>query len=170
MEPYKIYDSSVKKRDSQTDINLGAMLNCTSVKRKGFTLVELLIVIVIIAVLAAIALPRFMDSGQRSKESSLKANLVLVRNALELFKNDTGAWPSTLSDLTVTTAPASGKDNAGAAKTISASDYKGPYLRSIPNDPIANAAFTYSVTAPNVGAVSSSASGNGLDGTAFNTW
>jgi general secretion pathway protein G len=141
----------------------------TTLKR-GFTLVELLIVIVIIAVLAAIALPRFMDSGQRSKEASLKANLKLIRNGLELFKNDTGAWPATLNDLTVTTAPASGKDNAGAAKTISAPDFKGPYIRSIPNDPIANAAFTYSVTSPSVGSVTSSASGNGLDGTAYSSW
>jgi general secretion pathway protein G len=139
-------------------------------KRRGFTLVELLIVIVIIAVLAAIALPRFMDSGQRSKEASLKANLKLIRNGLELFKNDTGAWPATLSDLTVTSAPATGKDNAGAAKSITAGDYKGPYLRSVPNDPIANAAFTYSTTSPNVGAVTSSASGNALDGTAYSSW
>lgn len=146
------------------------MLNRKNNKRSGFTLVELLIVIVIIAVLAAIALPRFMDSGQRSKEASLKADLKLVRNALELFKNDTGAWPAQLSDLTVTAAPAAGKDNAGASKNISATDFKGPYLRTIPNDPIANSAFTYSTTSPNIGVVSSSASGNGLDGTAYNTW
>jgi general secretion pathway protein G len=54
--------------------------------RFGFTLVELLIVIVILAVLAAIAIPKFMDSGTRSKESSLKSNLKLVRTALELFQ------------------------------------------------------------------------------------
>lgn len=73
--------------------------------RRGFTLVELLIVIIIIAVLAAIAIPKFANSGVRSKESALKANLKLYRNAVELFRNDTGAFPDKLADLTVTTAP-----------------------------------------------------------------
>jgi general secretion pathway protein G len=143
--------------------------NATS-KRRGFTLVELLIVIVILAVLAAIAIPKFMNSGVRSKESSLKSNLKLVRNSLELFHNDTGAWPATLSDLAVTTAPASGKDSTGATKTISSSDFKGPYIQSVPTDPVSNSAFTYSVTSPTVGTITSSASGNGLDGTAYSSW
>lgn len=139
-------------------------------KMRGFTLVELLIVIVILAVLAAIAIPRFMDSGLRSKEASLRGNLKLCRNAIELFHNDTSAWPSSMADLTVTTAPASGKDSAGAAKSIAAADYKGPYLQSVPTDPVSGAAITYSTTSPTVGKVSSSASGNGLDGTAYSTW
>ncbi|MBV6457204.1 MAG: hypothetical protein HONBIEJF_00311 [Fimbriimonadaceae bacterium] len=137
---------------------------------RGFTLVELLIVIVILAVLAAIAIPRFMDSGLRSKEASLKSNIKLCRNAVELFHNDTGAWPSALSDLTGSSAPAAGKDAAGAAKSITASDYKGPYLQSVPTDPVSGAAFTYSVTSPTVGKVTSSASGNASDGTAYSSW
>ncbi len=139
-------------------------------KKRGFTLVELLIVIVILAVLAAIAIPRFMDSGTRSKEASLKGDLKLMRNAIELFHNDTGAWPAATSDLAVTTAPTAGKDNAGAAKTITAGDYKGPYMQTVPTDPVGGAAFTYSITSPTVGKVSSSTSGNGLDGTAYSTW
>ena len=50
-------------------------------RRNGFTLVELLVVIVVLAVLAAIVLPKFMDSSTRSKESSLKSDLKLMRNA-----------------------------------------------------------------------------------------
>lgn len=141
-----------------------------SAKKRGFTLVELLIVIVILAVLAAIAIPRFMDSGQRSKEASLKSDLKLVRNAIELFHNDTGAWPAALADLAGAAAPPNGKDSAGAAKAITGTDYKGPYLQQLPTDPVAGAAFTYSVTSPTVGKVSSSAPGNGLDGTAYSTW
>ncbi len=141
-----------------------------SAKKRGFTLVELLIVIVILAVLAAIAIPRFMDSGARSKEASLRGDLKLLRNSIELFHNDTGAWPTALADLTGSAAPASGKDNAGSSKTITAGDYKGPYLQTVPTDPIGGAAFTYVVTSPNVGKVTSSASGNGLDGTAYSSW
>ena len=137
---------------------------------RGFTLVELLIVVVILAVLAAIAIPRFMDSGQRSKEASLRGNLKLCRNAIELFHNDTSAWPSALSDLPGTAAPAAGKDSAGAAKSITAADYKGPYLQSVPTDPVSGAALTYSTTSPTVGKVTSSAAGNGLDGTAYSGW
>ncbi|HVL38259.1 MAG TPA: type II secretion system protein [Fimbriimonadaceae bacterium] len=131
---------------------------------------ELLIVIIILAVLAAIAIPRFMDSGIRSKEASLRGNLKLIRNAVELFQNDTGAFPSALADLAATTAPANGKDTAGANKSISSGDYKGPYLQAIPNDPVSGNAFNYSTTAGSVGKVTSSASGNGLDGTAYSTW
>jgi general secretion pathway protein G len=143
----------------------------THQKKRGFTLVELLIVIVILAVLAAIAIPRFMDSGTRSKEASLHGDLKLLRNSIELFHNDTGAWPAALADLAGTTAPVSGKDNTGTTKTINAPDFKGPYLQSLPTDPVnGGAAFSYSVTAGSVGKVSSAAAGNGLDGTAYNTW
>ena len=73
----------------------------------GFTLVELLVVVVVLAVLAAIVLPKFMDSSTRSKESALKTDLKLMRNAVNLFFTDTGAYPATLADLAATSAPAS---------------------------------------------------------------
>lgn len=139
-------------------------------RRKGFTLVELLIVIIIIAVLAAIAIPKFMNSSTRSKESALKADLKLYRNAVELFKNDTGAYPASLSDLTSSSAPSTGKDATGSDKTITSADWKGPYLQNVEQDPVSGSAFSYSTTSPNVGKVTSSASGNGADGTAYTTW
>ena len=61
-------------------------------RKSGFTLMELLIVIIVIAVLAAIALPRFINSGLRSKEASLKGDLKIYRNATQLFLNDTEAF------------------------------------------------------------------------------
>jgi general secretion pathway protein G len=139
-------------------------------RKRAFTLVELLIVIIIIAVLAAIAIPKFSNSSQRSKESALRAELSLLRNAVELFKTDTGAFPATLAALEATAAPASGLDSAGAAKAIIAADWKGPYVNKVNNDPVSAAAFTYGTTSPNVGKITSSASGNGLDGTAFSSW
>lgn len=142
----------------------------TGRRRRGFTLVELLVVIVVLAVLAAIVLPKFMNSSQRSKESALKSDLKLLRNAVNLFFTDTGAYPKTLSDLTATSAPAKGMDSAGADKTITASDWHGPYLDAVPNDPVSGSAFTYGATSPNVGKVTSSASGNALDNTAYSGW
>ena len=132
---------------------------------RAFTLVELLIVIIIIAVLAAIAIPKFANSSQRSKEAALHADLKLYRNAIELFKADTGAYPATLADLAATTAPANGVDSStGASKAIISTDWKGPYLQSVETDPISSAAFTYSTTSPTVGGVKSSA------GSPYDTW
>jgi general secretion pathway protein G len=140
------------------------------VGKRGFTLVELLIVIIIIAVLAAIAIPRFADSSTRSKESALRAELRLLRNAIELFRNDTGVFPAALADLAASTAPATGRRADGSSGNIIAADFKGPYVTKISTDPVSGSAFTYSITSPNVGRVTSSATGNGSDGTAYNTW
>jgi general secretion pathway protein G len=139
-------------------------------RRRGFTLVELLVVIVVLAVLAAIVLPKFMDSSKRGKESALKDDLKLLRNAVSAFQADTGTYPKVLADLAGTTAPAKGLDSAGAEATITAGDWHGPYVQDLVKDPISAADFTYGVTSPDVGKVTSSATGNGLDGTAYSSW
>ncbi len=139
-------------------------------RSRAFTLVELLIVIVVLAVLAAIVIPKFNDSGTRGRESSLRANLKVVRNAVELFKTDTGSYPAALTDLAATTAPANGKDSTGTQKSITAADYKGPYVAEVPNDTISGSAMTYSVTSGSVGKVSSSATGNDTAGVAYSTY
>ena len=138
--------------------------------RKGFTLVELLIVIIIIAVLAAIAIPKFVNSGLRSKEAAMKSDLKLIRNAIELFRNDTSYYPKTLSDLSVSTAPTSGYDATATRKSITATDFKGPYLATIPNDAVSGSAFTYSTTSGSVGTVTCSATGTATDGTTYSAW
>ncbi len=135
--------------------------------RLGFTLVELLIVIIVIAVLAAIAIPKFINASERSKESSLTADLKLARNAITAFQNDTGLFPATLTDIAVTTVPASGKDTTGTTQPIIAGTWKGPYMASVPNDPVSTTALTYSVTAGSVGQVNSSATGNDSNGNPF---
>lgn len=138
--------------------------------RKGFTLVELLIVIIIIAVLAAIAIPKFVNSGQRSKEAAMKSDLKLIRNAIELFRNDTSYYPKQLADLAATTAPATGYDSTATSKSITATDFKGPYLATVPNDAVSGTTYTYSTTAGSVGTVTSSATGTALDGTSYSAW
>lgn len=139
-------------------------------RRKGFTLVELLVVIVVLAVLAAIVLPKFMNSSKRSKESALRSDLKLIRNAISLFQADCGCFPKTLADLAAASAPAKGLDSAGADATITGSDWHGPYLQEVPKDPTDGSDFVYSTASPTVGKVSSDTAGNGLDGTAYTNW
>jgi prepilin-type N-terminal cleavage/methylation domain-containing protein len=75
------------------------------VAKKGFTLIELMIVVAIIGILAAIAIPKFADLITKSKESSAKGSLGSLRGALTIYYSDSeGIWPNngaadSLSDL-----------------------------------------------------------------------
>lgn len=65
------------------------------VAKKGFTLIELMIVVAIIGILAAIAIPKFADLIIKSKESSAKGSLGSVRGAVTIYYSDfEGTWPN----------------------------------------------------------------------------
>jgi general secretion pathway protein G len=122
-------------------------------------LIEVLIVIVVIAILAAIVIPRLLGAGRSAREASLLAHLQEMRNAIALFQAQCGMYPAALSDLMATTAPS----------YVHAPDYQGPYLTTpdgnLPNDPLTGAAdWNYSSSS---GAIHSSATGNNLAGTAY---
>lgn len=82
-------------------------------KNKGFTLIELLIVVSIIAILAAIAVPNFLEAQTRAKISRVKADLKTISSGMELYRCDYNAYPycnpemdhSYLSDITGITTP-----------------------------------------------------------------
>jgi len=145
-------------------------------KHVAFTLIELLVVIVIIAVLAVIVMPKFANRSQSSKEAALKSTLRLLREANEQMKTDTGVYCAQLSDLASSTAPAQGYVDTGLGNgwskaAIDSTTWHGPYVSSVPNDPISGKAFNWNSLWTGAGnAIYSSATGNGLDGTAYNTW
>ena len=60
--------------------------------RQGFTLIELMIVVAIIGILAAIAIPKFADLINKSKEGATKGALSSVRNALQVYYGDNEGW------------------------------------------------------------------------------
>lgn len=65
--------------------------------RAGFTLVELLIVVIILAILAAIVIPQFSSATRDTQESALDANLAGLRNAIELYKVQHNTWPGAVA-------------------------------------------------------------------------
>jgi general secretion pathway protein G len=122
-------------------------------RRRGFTLVELLVVMAIIGTLLTIAVPRYLRSTHRAREAVLKQDLASMRESIDKFYGDTGKYPETLAALV-----------------------EKRYLRSIPVDPIANAVDKWVVVNADdpedkgIKDVHSGAEGNGENGTAYATW
>src|SRR5580704_14267389 len=69
---------------------------------RGFTLIELMIVVAIIGILAAIAIPKFADLIRKSQEGSTKGNLGSIRSAMSIYYGDMeGQYPADMASLTV---------------------------------------------------------------------
>ena len=116
-------------------------------KKNGFTLVELMIVVTVLGILAAIVLPEFQGHAAESRESSIKSSLHTVRCQIELYKMQhnglapgyVGAAPALPSMLTyqfIGTSAITGF--AVASKTPSGSNLYGPYLIKMPVNPFNN--------------------------------
>lgn len=96
--------------------------------RHAFTLIELLLVMVILAILAAIVVPKFVNRSKDAKISAAKASISSFESALETFNVDMGRYPTASEGLQVLRTPPS-----------DASDWKGPYVtKDIGNDPWGN--------------------------------
>jgi general secretion pathway protein G len=118
----------------------------------GFTLVELLVVMAIIAVLLTIAAPRYFNSVERSKEAVLRQDLNVMRDAIDKFYGDTGDYPRDLAELV-----------------------EKRYLRAIPVDPLTESSETWVILPPSDSAeglydVRSGAEEESKDGTSYAAW
>jgi len=125
---------------------------------QGFTLLELMIVMVIIGVLAAIAVPSYVNAVRSAREATLRADLYEMRRAIDSYTVDKQKAPQSLEDLV----------QAG-------------YLRTMPVDPFTHRSDTWvpaqsdtlssiDQTEPGIDDVHSGAQLVGSDGTTYNTW
>ncbi len=106
---------------------------------KGFTLVEILIVVVILAILAAIVIPQFTSASTQAKESALVSDLQSMRSQIELYKIHHGdQLPGTVSGVLFLDAMTKKTNSAGVLDTSGGTDptFKyGPYMQAVPVNP-----------------------------------
>jgi type II secretion system protein G len=113
--------------------------------QSAFTIVELLIVVVVIAILAAIAIVSFTGIQQRARDSKRVSDVATITKALELYYIDNGQFPSgggstVMSSNWATTADASWQNLADDLK---------PYLSKLPTDPISTAGISITTASSN---------------------
>ena len=89
--------------------------------KKGFTLIELVVVIAILGILAGIAIPRFMDATATARGAKIIADLRTIDSAIMVYNAKTGKFPTAISDLTST---ASGTASTAAKYELLASEPK----------------------------------------------
>ena len=129
-------------------------------RMRGFTLIELMIVMTIIGILASIAAPNYQRSVIKAREAVLLENLYQMRRAIDAYFVDKAMYPNSLDDLV-----------------------GGKYLRAVPVDPFTNATDTWEMVQPTPveggdgevaeGGVENVHSGSdlvGLNGTPYREW
>jgi len=126
---------------------------------RGFTLLELLVVLFIVALLASLVGPVVTSGVQRSKEATLREDLRVMRKSIDDFYADTGAYPTTIETLV-----------------------EKQYLRGIPQDPVTGSATTWTFEMEEsqdttggdktrgIRDVHSGAEGQARDGTSYSEW
>ena len=117
----------------------------TRQNRKGFTLIEILIVVIILGILAAIVIPQFTNASKEAKQSSLVTMVQSMRSQIALFKlqhNDflPGTAPlngATFDQATFWNQMTLFSDVTGATNATKTVQFdKGPYMQSVPKNPL----------------------------------
>ena len=105
--------------------------------QRGFTLVEILIVVIILGILAAIVIPQFTSASQDARKNSLTSQLQTLRSQIELYKlQHLDQLPSSLIATTPTWDQLVNKTNASGTTGTSTAFPFGPYLQSAPTNPL----------------------------------
>lgn len=121
----------------------------------GFTLIELIVVMAIVALLVAIAAPRYVASVERARETTLLGSLAAMRQAIDQFAADRSRYPASLDELV-----------------------QERYLRQVPEDPMTGRRDSWIALAPpadsavagDTADVRSGAAGRGRDGRLYADW
>lgn len=120
-------------------------------REAGFTMIELVVVLFIVALLAALAVPNVSAGLKRAKETALRQNLAVMREAIDDYRADRATWPDSLEVLVA-----------------------DRYIRFIPEDPLAGEQAGWVViedpTEGGVVNVRSTAEGIGIDGVPYAEW
>jgi len=135
--------------------------HATGIGKRGFTLIELIIVLSIIGLLVGLALPNYKSATIKAREAVLKENLFILRKLIDLYAQDKGKYPASLQALV-----------------------QDSYLRSIPLDPMTRQSTTWievrELPSPEdpmmneipgvIDVKSGSEDKSPIDGTPYNTW
>jgi len=100
-------------------------------RQSGFTLIEVMVVVVILGILAAVAVPRIMDNPDKARVAKAKQDVRAIEAALDMYRLDNYHYPSTQQGLEALVRQPSGEPPARNWKD-------GGYLRSVPKDPWGN--------------------------------
>jgi general secretion pathway protein G len=125
---------------------------------RGFTLIEVLIVVTLVVILASIAMPTYQNSVHRSREAVLREDLYRMRDAIDQYYADKTKYPQSLQDLV-----------------------SDGYLREIPKDPMTDSADTWTTvpaepdpanpsSEPGIFSVKSGSEATALDGSRYADW
>ena len=93
-------------------------------RHRGFTLVEMLLVITIIGILAALVIPKMVGRSEQARQAAAHADLSSIKTALDAYEVDNGFYPKGLQDL--------------IQQPSNAKNWHGPYLDNLPVDPWGN--------------------------------